>query len=1460
MHPDAATIVVNGAPSQHDRWRPALDPGHARADDRSLPELLDFAVRFGRLINYYGPDNTVEGDWSALFTSDPVLALASMATVDAVSMDRAIAVLVRGVRAEQTDRKRDLFDAVFEALLELPRQMDGWLRATRAEGAGATVRFVHDRLAADARDHLGPHLRRLVAYDRGWHRVSGRVVHRPRDYSAFGPEWRIPTVTADDSIFSGTSDLEKIDRALPAIVAAWQPFPDAARRWAGDAPRRIITAMHQGGQHPPHTALFIAFVRLLTIAQKSVNGFSRRRADFYLRTVLREVNQPPVPDSVYVAFEAARGATPAAVTIPRGTLLAAGKGTDGRDVLYASHDDLTVTGAALETIRTVRVVSGRLIPHEPDEVVQRVVAREMTRLEANASGWATFGSAGDPAANIGFSVASPVLALSGGERTVTVRVRHPRPHPAADRALTRLSQATGLGTNVVLTTLLESAFAISVSTAAGWLPVDTYTVGLGAGPDDAGFVLRWVLGPAVAPMARWPDSPLAAASPAVRVSLRQQAVTLGGPLGLVSAFPLSVLAGMVVARADVEVQVSGLAPTRVENPDGVVDGTKPFPAFGMAPRVGSYLRAGHPELIPTFVNRLTLRITWYDLPVNPTGFEGYYRGYVVGPSGFRQAGLFDNQVFRASVTLEGRGASAMVPRTGDAGQCLYRSVGGSRDTPEAGDLLLDQTTFEIPVTGAGREPNGHDGPPGVVRVELTAPPYAFGDDLYAQNLRHAALADVPSEPACRAACRAEYQPFADVVRRLERLEDASRVGLWARGAELLSPVRPLARLWDALETAVFALTRWLLMLGSRRRETPSRSAWIIRVVRSDTQVESGRRLRGAYRHLVTATVESSLGTLLDAARASLSSCLLDWSDLFPPSHRSTLLQQLSDSRRGSPIEQLAALTHLRSLVQKAAEVVGPDLASEHLQPCDRALQAASWVRDCDAGSALDRESTYRRAVRALVIACLGRIKTMHAGEPRGAAPVGWLSGMASALRERVFGGRAHEDPAAWLEEAVTVCTKECLGRKKATPRPNAPHLPQVAALSLDYLASGPAAVAHLLPFGGYRPLDATGPEPQALLPGFAHAGNLYLGFSQLPGSHALPLYIRLAHGQGAPSPDVAWAHVSADRWLPLQTPASVDGTRGFRRSGIITLPIPATVADGGTALPGQMQWLRAAVLDRADDVPRMVSIHAHAVLATRQEDGSRSDDSTRALPPHTIVGLLRPVKGIAAVTQPSASFGGRGPESDRALRVRVSERLRHKDRAILPWDYEHLVLERFPTVWKARALPARPRRLGERSPVGPGCVRVIVVPGPTSLDVTDVTAPTSSAELLGEIASMLQTSAGPSVRVQVANPAYVRIRVTAAVTWKDGVDGRASAERLNRELVAHLSPWRIDAGDQRFSEPAISEFVQSRPYIDAVSSVALQYDPADSLAVDPDSCFLTTALTHEIRDAAAVVAVHEGRD
>jgi hypothetical protein len=454
------------------------------------------------------------------------------------------------------------------------------------------------------------------------------------------------------------------------------------------------------------------------------------------------------------------------------------------------------------------------------------------------------------------------------------------------------------------------------------------------------------------------------------------------------------------------------------------------------------------------------------------------------------------------------------------------------------------------------------------------------------------------------------------------------------------------------------------------------------------------------------------------------------------------------------------------------------------------------------------------------------------------------------------------DLQAWFatayKDGLQACIENCMRPGKELRYPNEPWVPQAETLAVGYGAScdgadGDLRFFHLTPFGGFERVALSGATPP-LVPRIEADGRAYLGFAGSLPAQPLTLFFQLAAARGESElPAVTWSYLTGDAWrdlAPGQVPS--DTTDGLRHTGVATLALPEFAADTHTTLPAAWQWLAASVDEAAGAFPDTRQLLPHATTVTWVDDGAGGAHLAEPLPAHTITASVQDLPDIATIDQPVASFGGRPSETGRAFETRLAERLRHKDRAILSWDYERLVLERFPEVWKVRALPAHDAR---RSGV-PGHVMVMVVLGPQGVEAQDPTAPLASGELLAAIAAFLRARTSPFVRLDVVNPNYVRIRVRAELRLRAGVDAGGALDRLDAELVRYLSPWFYDAaraarGGQYASQDDIAAFLESRPEVDSVASIAFEYDPPSSQQ-GTDWVFLTSAESHDLRQAGDV--------
>lgn len=712
-------IALNGAVSQYDRWLRALDPGYAEVDGRSFSTLLDFAVQYAALIRYYDLSDEPDGDWVTFFLSDPTMILASIESFDLAAADAEYLALQRATAAERTySRKFELLRATFRCIYDLAVRIQDWGQYGSA-GMG----------------ELREPLRTLQSYDEGAGLPDALREPIGLDYSRFD----LGCVCPDGTPYRGATRQRKIDHALPYLDPIFAALHDAITELKVHA-ATAMPATLATGNHKPQIALYIAFARLFGTAQETINTFSARYADFYYRRVLREPPAGPLPDSVYLTFTLKEEEGVDQTTVSGATLFPA-----GGDVLFEADHALSVTSAAIAALRTIRVAGDPLLLDAPSFITAAEVP-----LEAKEP-WPTFGSVGDPLAQLGFSLATPYLLLSGGDRTVSIAFRFT--DPLLDEKLQRLQEETGLDPQDIFTIVVHRAFTLQASTAEDWFDVGDYHVLYSGGNE---FVINFQLPPTAPPLISFDGT----AAPALRAWLRQEGVPLGSPPAAV-VYPLTLLASMTIASVEVFTDVEGAADLRLENTDGEIDPTAPFTVFGGLPVVGSYLQIRTAELFSKLLETLKLRIEWFNLPQNDDGFQGWYRDYVIGLDGTYQRGLFDNRVFTGQLAVERPGSWGVIDPMPPRGQVyLFRTADDCLDPmPEPDGALCTSTLFNTLEVVGLRPPPFYQPLDSALRLTLAEPPYAFGNSLYAQNVLHAVIQDLPDPALCQEKCKEACAPL-----------------------------------------------------------------------------------------------------------------------------------------------------------------------------------------------------------------------------------------------------------------------------------------------------------------------------------------------------------------------------------------------------------------------------------------------------------------------------------------------------------------------------------------------------------------------------------------------------------------------------------------------------------------------------------------------------------------------------
>ena len=444
------------------------------------------------------------------------------------------------------------------------------------------------------------------------------------------------------------------------------------------------------------------------------------------------------------------------------------------------------------------------------------------------------------------------------------------------------------------------------------------------------------------------------------------------------------------------------------------------------------------------------------------------------------------------------------------------------------------------------------------------------------------------------------------------------------------------------------------------------------------------------------------------------------------------------------------------------------------------------------------------------------------------------------------------------------------GGTEAPKLPNPPYTPVMKNISLTYTAQSVIRIGqpypkgfslfHDYPFGveqqdllkntvpllprfqsaPHLPLFESAGEGEVLHPNEA---EFYIGLSDAVPDSSVSLLFCMVEGSGNPEklpPDVTWSFYTRQGWQPvaLQKIMGPDETKALVGSGVLVFTIPGDIYINPPLFGAEHAWLRASISRDSDALPKMIDVFAQAGLAHFCDNGNAPDFLDTALPAGSISKFVSKPAQIKKVSQPGQAFGGSGKEDSRQFNQRVAERLRHKNRAVTLWDYERIVLGRFPEIYKVKCLPHSVYHYQDETEAvsipaaefAPGGVTLVVIPGILKDSGVNPFRPKASIRQLFAIKRHVEKhgSLFAGKWLTVTNPMYERIHVTAQVEFTPGNDFTQYSKILSDDIKILLAPWAGPKGqaemsfDTQLNQSDVIYFIEQREYVDFVKSVTLR--------------------------------------
>ncbi|WP_211826845.1 hypothetical protein [Kistimonas asteriae] len=1168
----------------------------------------------------------------------------------------------------------------------------------------------------------------------------------------------------------------------------------------------------------PHMALLLAFLKLQRHPRDQFRRLTERHLQYYYRDVLGLWEKPAEPDYCHLLVTLDETADP--LVLEAGTAFAAGVDGNDQPRQYLLEDASAISHARIQTLRTLS------LDQDGDDV-----GFLLTDLEDEDKGL-SFPPEGAMALGenvlldserqrrpvVGLVLGSPLLWLSEGIRVITLKL---------DADFAEAVQSNGLTGDFV------AYFDIAISTAEGMLPLnnpDLVTVNSWA--DSSGLTVSLTLAPLFPPVTLAPEPPHDGLStPWLQLTVKSD------DNGRYIAYEK--LHQLVLTEVELNVQVNGLRQLLLRNDESSLDPTGPVQPFGSQPRPGSRMQFSHPELNLKPLEWLSLDLDWSGKPDDVSTYYQPYRTYLGNPgwpahqiqfgSPFAETGatsLFNHPLRRP--TVENSTSYPLSDLYPDGYQWttfsdLPLDSPEPRNWPFWYSLVLSEDDFGhslyAPVTTWFASQHSQ----AQIAYQNAFIEYQTAQERYEQE-----LAAYQSELEVYSAYQAEKAAYDDdwedhwsqlwftVVSKGHSSSAPRESGIYDGSGQRLYSVGNyyMVAVWDN------ATRRWI----SHNTYTLSSSA--------QSMANHLAGLNAGHSVVIYTGLYSGGITHTDLKnqlfRCGASESYITHGSL--ASHGSYLLIGRPGIGAGNGFERVSADDHDTATWVAGTVRVGSNGSLNY-------SQAQNGVHNYPEPSPAPDSSYNPPAAPVTPVAPVSPVEPTPPGEPV-EVPQPW-----TPLAQRV---------------AVNYAAKTTISVNEAG-------------------AGSTNQLLHLHPLGSQPVVDA---DQQSLLPSLENAGYLYIGLASPPAGGAMNLLFQLAPVDGDPAlanASLRWSYLANNRWLPFgvdnQTENSDralilgDGTNDLVDSGIITFgQEPAMTRTGGFPGDGQI-WLRATI----DGVARkpvawskLVGVHTQAVKVRFDDTVQIPDHLPEPLPSATVNALVTENVAISGIQQPYDSFGGRPVETTDSFAMRVSERLRHKGRALTVWDYEHLVLERFPELFLVNC-----QRIAD-TPYG---IRILAVPRTTD---PLLLKPRTPRYLQQQIRDYLEPLMPPVARLSVDSPQFQEVRFEIALTFYPEYDPGLVLQTLNDRLVARLSPWTAadSAGGFRreINVSDIVTFIEQLPFVEVVLKVevstALESSSGDGLVwqrvaggviyPQADNVILVPASRHALRALPPGSEVFEG--
>ncbi len=427
---------------------------------------------------------------------------------------------------------------------------------------------------------------------------------------------------------------------------------------------------------------------------------------------------------------------------------------------------------------------------------------------------------------------------------------------------------------------------------------------------------------------------------------------------------------------------------------------------------------------------------------------------------------------------------------------------------------------------------------------------------------------------------------------------------------------------------------------------------------------------------------------------------------------------------------------------------------------------------------------------------------------------------------------------------------------KSNEQINEPWTPTLKNISINYVASvivdlnkqdlqNKTYLYHLHPFGVLPVSEQLGSAMQ-FIPNYDNDIEVYVGITGINKLRNISMLFQIdefSAGSTHGKENSEWSVLNNNKWSKLLDDQIIrDTTHDLIHSGVIIFDLSGydkehyneKTLKNNSLCPPNYIWLKCRKKSNAGFVGNIIDIKCQAAIAIYENNNNSVEHLIKALPANTIETFVEDNDDVNIIFQPYKSFGGKPEESEIDFDIRVSERLRHKNRAITEWDYEHIILQKFPDIFRAICLNSTNDNMKKE----PGSVLIVVLPFVAEKDIENIKEPKFNISKLKNINNYLSNLISPFIKLYILNPVYEHVKVRFDVKFRSEYDEKLYLQIVEKDLKNALNPWYTKdiVGDNLSTILHgfdILYYLEKREYIDYVLNFAV-YHIVDGVIVNYD--------------------------